>query len=154
MAETTEVPFWRAKSLDEMNPTEWESLCDGCARCCLLKLEDEDSGEIHHTDIGCTLLDGHGCRCRDYRNRAKRVPDCVRLTPETVRALTWLPPTCAYRLVREGRDLPDWHPLKTGRKASTHEAGMSVRGRVSGNEEEFLEEEYVDRIVAWPGEAR
>lgn len=151
--ESAATPFWREKSLDEMSPAEWESLCDGCGRCCLLKLEDEDSGQILHTDIGCTLLDGHGCRCRDYRNRSRRVPDCVRLTPEAVREIPWLPPTCAYRLVHEGRDLPAWHPLLTGRRASVHEAGISVRGRLAGNEEEFTEEEWPQRIVAWPGEA-
>ena len=148
----TGAPFWRVKSLEAMSPAEWESLCDGCGRCCLLKLEDEDTGEILHTDIGCTLLDAHACRCRDYRNRARRVPDCVRLTPEAVRTIPWLPPTCAYRLVHEGRDLPAWHPLVSGRKASVHEAGISVRGRVAGNEEEFDEDDYPERIVAWPSE--
>ncbi|GEP02793.1 hypothetical protein MOX02_08310 [Methylobacterium oxalidis] len=144
-------PFWRRKSLDAMTQAEWESLCDGCGRCCLIKLEDEDTGVVHHTDIGCTLLDGIGCRCRDYARRQKRVPDCVRLTPEAVRTIPWLPPTCAYRLVRDGLDLYDWHPLVSGRAASVHEAGISVRGRLSGNEEEFSEEEFPERIVAWPG---
>ncbi|GBU17416.1 MULTISPECIES: YcgN family cysteine cluster protein [Methylobacterium] len=147
------APFWRTKTLETLTPQEWESLCDGCGRCCLIKLEDEDTGEVHHTDIGCTLLDGRRCRCRDYANRQKRVPDCVRLTPEAVRALTWLPRTCAYRLVRDGQDLYPWHPLVSGRRASVHEAGISVRGRLSGNEEEFDDEEYPDRIVSWPGES-
>ena len=151
MAERSDGPFWRVKSLEAMSPAEWESLCDGCGRCCLLKLEDDDTGEIHHTDVGCTLLDTHTCRCSDYRNRAKRVPDCVRLTPEAVRTIPWLPPTCAYRLVRDGEPLFDWHPLVSGRASSVHEAGISVRGRLTGNEEEFLDEEYPERIVDWPG---
>lgn len=145
-------PFWRTKSLEAMTPAEWESLCDGCGRCCLLKLEDEDSGEILHTDIGCTLLDGFACRCRDYARRQKKVPDCVRLTPEAVRSITWLPPTCAYRLVRDGLPLYPWHPLVSGRPSSVHEAGMSVRGRLAGIEDDFGEDEYPERIVAWPAE--
>ncbi len=151
-SDSQQAPFWREKTLEAMSPAEWESLCDGCGRCCLLKLEDEDTGEIHFTDVGCTLLDAQTCRCRDYRRRARRVPDCVRLTPEAVRSIPWLPPTCAYRLVREGQDLPSWHPLVSGRKASVHEAGISVRGRVAGNEEEFDEDELPERIVDWPGE--
>ncbi|RBP11151.1 hypothetical protein DFR50_11736 [Roseiarcus fermentans] len=144
------VPFWRAKSLDAMSTAEWESLCDGCARCCLVKLEDEDTGEIHFTDIGCTLLDAKACRCRDYRNRSGRVPDCVTLTPEAVRKLTWLPVTCAYRLVAEGKDLPDWHPLVSGSSDSVHQAGLSVRGRVSVVEDDLAQERWPERIVLWP----
>ncbi|SEP40075.1 hypothetical protein SAMN04487843_115112 [Methylobacterium sp. ap11] len=147
-----ETPFWRGKSLEAFSPAEWESLCDGCGRCCLLKLEDEDTAEIHYTDIGCTLLDAATCRCRDYPRRQKKVPDCVRLTPEAVRTLTWLPPTCGYRLVRDGHDLPWWHPLVSGTRRTVHEAGISVRGRVSGTEEEFETEELPDRIVDWPGQ--
>ena len=135
-----------------MTPPEWESLCDGCARCCLVKLEDEDNGEIAYTDVGCTLLDAGTCRCRDYGNRQAKVADCVRLTPEAVRTLTWLPPTCAYRLVAEGRDLYWWHPLVSGDPQSVHAAGMSVRGRVAGPEENFSVPELLHRLVDWPQE--
>jgi uncharacterized protein len=143
-------PFWRVKTLEGMSPSEWESLCDGCGRCCLVKLEDDDTGKIHFTDIGCTLLDGRGCRCRDYRRRSKRVPDCVRLTPATVRSLTWLPVTCAYRLLAEDKDLPDWHPLVSGSPESVHEAGISVRGRVEVSEDDLPQELWPDHIVTWP----
>lgn len=145
------APFWRTKTLAQMSAREWESLCDGCARCCLVKLEDEDTGEVHYTDVGCTLLDAGACRCRDYRRRQSRVSDCVRLRPETVATLRWLPPTCAYRLVGEGSDLPAWHPLVSGDPDTVHAAGISVRGRVSGPEEEFTLAELLDHVVAWPG---
>jgi uncharacterized protein len=145
--------FWKAKSLEEMTVDEWESLCDGCARCCLVKLEDEETGEIHFTDIGCTLLDARSCRCRDYRRRSRRVPDCVRLTPAVVRTLSWLPVTCAYRLVSEGKDLPDWHPLVSGSSESVHEAGVSVRDRVFAVEDDLPQERWPERIVLWPNRA-
>jgi hypothetical protein len=144
------LPFWRSKTLDEMTQAEWESLCDGCGRCCLVKLEDEDSGRIHATDIGCRLFDAGSCRCRDYANRSQIVPDCVTLTPEAVRSLSWLPPTCGYRLVGEGRDLPWWHPLVSGDPQTVVEAGISVRGRVHANEDAIDEDELIERIVAWP----
>ena len=144
------APFWRAKTLEEMNESEWESLCDGCARCCLVKLEEEDSGKVHFTDVGCTLLDAKTCRCADYQRRQRRVPDCVKLTPATVRSLTWLPVTCAYRLVAEGKDLPAWHPLVSGSPDSVHAAGVSVRGRVSASEDDLAPEAWPDRVVAWP----
>ncbi|MDJ1159040.1 YcgN family cysteine cluster protein [Chelatococcus sp. SYSU_G07232] len=144
-------PFWQARTLEEMTPAEWESLCDGCGRCCLVKLEDEDTGRIHLTDVGCTLLDGETCRCRDYAHRQARVPDCVRLTPAEVRRLTWLPPTCAYRLVREGHDLYWWHPLVSGDPDTVHVAGVSVKGRVAASEDEIPLEDLVDHIVTWPG---
>ncbi|HEY1781763.1 MAG TPA: YcgN family cysteine cluster protein [Roseiarcus sp.] len=144
------LPFWRVKTLDEMNLAEWESLCDGCGRCCLVKLEDEDTSEIHFTDIGCRLLDGKTCRCLDYQRRHRLVPDCVKLTATVVRELGWLPVTCAYRLVAEGRDLYDWHPLRSGSPDSVHEAGVSVRGRVAASETDLAPEGWPSRIVKWP----
>jgi uncharacterized cysteine cluster protein YcgN (CxxCxxCC family) len=144
-------PFWRTTQLSAMTPAEWESLCDGCGRCCLIKLEDEDTAEIWFTDVACRLLDAGTCRCTDYANRAERVPGCVSLDANTVARLAWLPPTCAYRLVAEGRDLYWWHPLVSGDPDTVHLAGISVRGRVLG-EEEVAEADLEDRIVEWPGE--
>jgi len=143
-------PFWEVKTLEEMTRREWESLCDGCARCCLVKLEDADTAEIHFTDVGCTLLDAKTCRCRDYRRRQSRVSDCVKLTPETVRSLSWLPVTCAYRRLAEGRGLAWWHPLVSGSPDTVHQAGVSVRGRVSASEDDMSAEDLGDRIVKWP----
>ncbi len=124
-----ETPFWRRKTLAEMNSAEWESLCDGCAKCCLHKLEDMDTGELAFTNVACRLLDIRACRCGNYDHRSELVPDCVVLDPENVAQLYWMPSTCAYRLLAEGQDLPDWHPLVTGDLDSVHRAGISVRGR-------------------------
>lgn len=144
-------PFWRTKSLEQMNSAEWESLCDGCGRCCLNKLQDEDTGAIEWTSIACRLLDGATARCSDYAHRHAKVPECVRLDPQAVRGLPWLPPTCGYRLVAEGSDLYWWHPLVSGDPATVHEAGISVRGRTIG--EQFVRTEYwEDFIVDWPGD--
>jgi uncharacterized cysteine cluster protein YcgN (CxxCxxCC family) len=143
-------PFWRVKTLDQMSPTEWESLCDGCGRCCLVKLEDEDSGEIHYTDVGCKLLDSKSCRCRDYAHRQEQVADCVKLTPKAVNELSWLPVSCAYRRLSEGRGLAWWHPLVSGRPESVVEAGVSVRGRVYASEDDLPQERWLERIVKWP----
>ena len=143
------LPFWRTKALEEMTDAEWESLCDGCARCCLNKLEDEDTGRVVYTDVGCSLLDGESCRCSEYVHRSDKVPECVRLTPHEVRTLTWLPTTCAYRLVAEGGDLYDWHPLVSGDPDSVHRAGVSVRGKTV-REQDWPVAEWQDRIVSWP----
>lgn len=148
---TDHLPYWRTKSLSQMTPGEWEALCDGCGRCCLNKLEDWDTGEIVWTNVACALLDGETCRCKDYDNRAATVPDCIQLTPGEVKTLTWLPPTCAYRLVGEGRDLYWWHPLVSGDPETVHQAGVSVRSRTVP--EEGLElEDYEFYVVSWPGE--
>ena len=146
----TDVPFWRRKTLEEMTPSEWESICDGCGRCCLNKLEDEDTGRVYYTDVGCCLLDGTTCRCKDYPNRSQRVKDCIQLTPANVRAIKWLPPTCGYRLLANGRDLYWWHPLVSGDPDTVHAAGVSVRGRVAACEQDVALEDYEDRIVTWP----
>ena len=141
-------PFWKIKGLDAMSPAEWESLCDGCGKCCLAKLEDEDTAEIYWTTVGCRLFDPGTCRCRDYDNRLATVSDCVQLTPEKVATLAWLPATCAYRLVREKRELYWWHHLVSGSRETVHEAGISVRGRVTANETELAEpEDYFEHMV-------
>ena len=142
------TPFWQTKSLLQMSNQEWESLCDGCGRCCLNKLEDWDTGEIHFTNIACTLFDGTTCRCRDYENRFETVPDCVKLEPQDISSYPWLPPTCAYRRLNEGRGLPDWHPLITGDPDSVHKAGISVRGRTIP-EEGLSADDYEDHLVDW-----
>jgi len=147
---TQEGLFWKTKTLEEMSSAEWESLCDGCARCCLEKLEDEDTGRIFFTHVSCRLLDAGRCACKDYPNRSRQVPDCVRLTPENVRTINWLPPSCGYRLVAEGRDLYWWHPLISGDPNTVHEAGVSVRGRVQGTENEIADADLEDHIVQWP----
>ena len=146
-----EVPYWKRKPLEALNTAEWESLCDGCGRCCLVKLEDEESGKIHFTDVACKLFNPSTCRCTDYAHRGRRVHDCIKLTPDKVRTLGWLPPSCAYRLIAEGRDLAWWHPLVSGSQTTVHEAGVSVRGRVEVSEKEVQLVGYPDHIVAWPG---
>jgi uncharacterized cysteine cluster protein YcgN (CxxCxxCC family) len=146
-----QAPFWRTKSLEQMTRTEWESLCDGCGRCCLNKLEDIDTGATHFTDVGCKLLDDESCRCKDYARRKAKVPDCVKLTARNVRRIVWLPPTCAYRLVAEGRDLYWWHPLVSGDPEMVHAAGVSVRGRVKASELDVPDDKLEDYIVNWPG---
>ncbi len=143
----TETPFWKAKRLDEMTHEEWESLCDGCAKCCLAKLEDEESGEIAYTNVACRLLDLGTCRCSNYAERDRYVPDCITLTPENVSQLRWMPSTCAYRLLAEGRDLPSWHPLVSGDPTTVHRVGVSVRGRAVP---ERLAVDLEDYIVTWP----
>ncbi|HVZ98785.1 MAG TPA: YcgN family cysteine cluster protein [Caulobacterales bacterium] len=142
-------PFWKTKSLAEMNDAEWESLCDGCGKCCLVGLEDEDTGEIYLTDVACKLFDSGACRCGDYANRQKLVHDCVKLTPENVPELNWLPKTCAYRLVAQGRELFWWHPLVSGDPETVHQARVSVRGKTRP-EGRLKIPGLMRRITKWP----
>lgn len=144
-----ENPFWKVKSLDQLTQGEWESLCDGCGLCCLTKLEDWDTGEVAYTSVACRLLDGDSCHCSDYENRQAKVPDCIQLTPKTVREIHWLPPTCGYRLVRDGQDLYWWHPLLSGDPETVHQAGISAQGRTI-SEEEVDAEDLEDYVVEWP----
>lgn len=140
-------PFWQVKPLAAMTPEEWESLCDGCGRCCVIKLEDEDTGELHYTDVACRLFDDQSCRCGNYALRARLVEGCVVLSPKTLPEVArWMPATCAYRLLHEGRPLAAWHPLVSGDPESVHAAGISVRGRVVA-EYEVSEDELEDHII-------
>jgi uncharacterized cysteine cluster protein YcgN (CxxCxxCC family) len=127
--------FWETTPLSAMTADQWESLCDGCAKCCLEKLEDEETGRIHYTNVVCRLLNLDTCRCSDYSNRSEDVPSCVTLTPAVLAKPGWLPSTCAYRLVAEKRPLPDWHPLITGDPGTVAGAGESVYGRVISEED-------------------
>jgi uncharacterized cysteine cluster protein YcgN (CxxCxxCC family) len=141
-------PFWKTKTLEEMTQEEWESLCDGCGRCCLHKLRDDDTQEIAWTNVSCRLLDQHSCQCSDYARRRRRVPDCVQLTPGTIAEIDWLPPSCAYRRIKEGRPLAWWHRLVSGDPDTVHTAGVSVRGRT-------IDERYAGsleyHVTDWPG---
>jgi uncharacterized protein len=134
MVNNSQDPFWKRVPLEEMTTEQWESLCDGCARCCLLKLEDEDTNEVFLTRLACRLLDLGTCRCSKYEDRQSHVHDCVTITPDKARNLSWLPGSCAYRLVAEGRDLEWWHPLISGDPNTVHEAGISVRGWAKSEE--------------------
>lgn len=145
----SDLPFWQTKTLAEMNREEWESLCDGCGKCCLLKLQDEDSAVVDYTDVACRLLDLRTCRCTDYANRHRRVPSCVALTPDNIAGLGWMPSTCAYRLLAEGRDLMWWHPLVSGDPSTVVLAGISVLGRVV-SESRVRAADLEDHIVDWP----
>jgi len=126
----TNPPFWKTKTLHDMSFEEWESLCDGCGICCLEKLEDEETGEIILTSVACQYLDTVNCRCLIYQHRSHINFDCLELSPDKVNALSWLPDTCAYRCLDEGRDLERWHPLISGDTEAVHLAGISVRDKV------------------------
>lgn len=141
--------FWHGKTLAELDRDEWESVCDGCARCCLIKLQDEDSGQIVHTNLVCHLLDQSQCRCTAYPRRHELVADCIDFRAEIVGQLDWLPRSCAYRRLAEGRGLAAWHPLVSGSADSVHAAGISVRGKVrseSGVDEADLEDHVIDWV--------
>ncbi|PZU58243.1 MAG: YcgN family cysteine cluster protein [Sphingobium sp.] len=139
------MDFWE-KPLGELNRTEWEALCDGCGKCCLHKVEDEDTGRIYPTNVACRLLDRDSGRCSNYRGRRAYVPDCLRLTAAALERITWLPRTCAYRLRADGKPLPDWHYLISGDREAVHRAGESVRGwTVAEVEAGDLEHHLVER---------
>ena len=143
-----QAPFWQTTALADMEEAQWEAVCDGCAKCCLVKLQDEDSGELAFTNLACRQLDLGTCRCKDYERRTQVVSDCVKLTKDNLAQIDFMPPSCAYRLLNEGKDLPDWHPLVSGTPASVVEAGMSVHGRVIPENEG--DEDAENHVVEWP----
>ncbi len=142
------MAFWQQKSLAEMSTAEWEALCDGCGKCCLHKLEDEDTGECFYTRVACRYLDENSSRCGCYSERLQRVPDCTKLTLADIDKFHWLPASCAYRLLANRQPLPDWHPLVSGDPDSVHRAGASVRGRCL-SEEQVHPDDLEAHIVHW-----
>ena len=139
-------PFWETKSLHEMSDKEWESLCDGCGKCCLIKLEDVETKELSYTDVACHLLDAKTCKCKNYARRKELVEDCLQLQSDDIEDFKWLPKTCAYRLLHEGKKLPDWHYLISGDRKAVHKQNMSVKNRIV-SETEVLE--IAEHIVYW-----
>ena len=152
MTAPSNLPFWQSKTLDQMTRQEWESLCDGCGRCCLQQLEDEETKTLVFTNVVCSLLDSQSCQCTAYSQRSKLVPSCMTMTPQNIaECAVFAPPTCAYRLLYHGQALPSWHPLVTGDKNSTDAAGMSVRGKTV-DASNVTDDELEEYIVAWPAE--
>jgi len=151
MNQSQERAFWKTKNMAKMSREEWESLCDGCGKCCCIRLEDEDTRAIYVTDVSCKLFDSGTCQCMSYANRQTYVPDCVQLSPKNIGSLNWLPMTCAYRLIYEGKDLPEWHHLISGSRDTIHQWGLSVQDAVI-NESLVSENELLSHIVIWPGE--
>ena len=143
-----EIPFWQRKRLHEMTTREWESLCDGCGKCCLAKLENEDTGDVYYTELVCRYMEQETCQCSVYSERLQKVPACTVLTPDTLNDSHWLPSTCAYRTLAEGRALADWHPLRSGDPDSVHDAGISVRNRVI-SEADVPEDDWEEHIIHW-----
>ncbi|WP_048307953.1 YcgN family cysteine cluster protein [Halomonas sp. PR-M31] len=139
--------FWERFSLEELDHEEWEALCDGCGRCCLIKLEDEDSGDVLTLDVACKLLDTQQCRCQDYPHRFARVPACTQMSLQTLRDFHWLPDTCAYRRLHEGRGLADWHPLISKTSKSVHRARVSV-AHFAVSERDVSEDKWEDHVIA------
>jgi uncharacterized cysteine cluster protein YcgN (CxxCxxCC family) len=143
-----ETEYWKHKTLEDMDHGEWEALCDGCGRCCLLKIEDEDSGALFYTNVICEYHDNQQCRCTHYKDRSLLVPDCIKVTPEVARSEKWLPDTCAYRLLAEDKPLFDWHPLLSGNADSVHTAGISVRDKVVA-EQYVHPDELPEHLAHW-----
>lgn len=140
-------PFWQTKTLEEMNPEEWDLLCDGCARCCLIKLQDEDTDEVFLTRLACKLLDVNSCRCRNYAARHEVMHDCLAINPDSLKKIDWLPQTCAYRRMADGRGLAWWHPLVSGSTETVHQAGISVRS-FARSEQRIKPENFHRYIIA------
>jgi uncharacterized cysteine cluster protein YcgN (CxxCxxCC family) len=138
--------FWETKSLDQLSDQEWESLCDGCGRCCLIKLEDDETEELFYTNIACKLLDNHQCRCTDYEHRVQQAPGCVVLRPYNKELYDQLPESCAYRRIAEGKKLESWHPLISNSKETVHKANISVRDKVI-SEQNVHEDDWQDHII-------
>ncbi|PCI09149.1 MAG: hypothetical protein COB77_00725 [Gammaproteobacteria bacterium] len=144
----SEDKFWESKTLQQMSHHEWESLCDGCGLCCLVKIEDEDTGEIFNTTVSCRQLDTQSCRCRDYKNRLADVPMCIQITLDNLPQLNWLPDSCAYKLLYEGEPLPSWHPLLTGNNHTVHDAGVSAKWFAQS--EEYIHPEQLVEFIVFP----
>lgn len=145
---TVKKPYWEEKTLAEMTAGEWEALCDGCGKCCMSKLIDDDTDEIYYTTVACRLFDADSCRCSDYENRQQKVSDCVKLTPQNVGEIAWLPTTCAYRLLNENKPLFDWHPLISGDANSVHKADISMQRAVTAFEQDMTHDgEYLEHLV-------
>ena len=141
-------PFWVKKTLDQMSPSEWEALCDGCGKCCLHKLEDDETGDVYYTKMACKLLDITTCQCSDYPHRKQRVDACLTLSPEDVDDFYWLPLTCSYRILHEGKALPEWHPLIVGDKTEMDQANITV-SHFAKPETAVAEDQWQDQIIQW-----
>ena len=149
MTHQSSLPFWKTTPLEKMTNAQWESLCDGCGRCCLHKLRDDETEELYYTSVACRLLDVKTCQCTDYPKRHRKVQDCVTLTPAMIPELDWLPPDCAYKRLSDGEDLPSWHPLITGTPQTVITSGASAAGRCISERRAGALEDYV---VDWPAE--
>lgn len=148
MSQSLRPRFWENYSLEQMTQAEWEAVCDGCGLCCLVKLEDEDTGEVCYTKVSCKLLDCETAACSDYPNRMLHVPDCIQLSYESLQKINWLPSSCGYRRLNEGKKLPTWHHLNTGSRLSVREARKSAAGRCI-SELEVNEDEIDEYVVRW-----
>jgi len=143
--------FWEKKTLSQMSSSEWESLCDGCGKCCLNKIIDDETEELHFTNVACHLLHSKTCQCKKYEKRFKLVPECVKVSLDDIDQFHWLPASCAYRLLVEEKQLPEWHPLLTGSKSAMHTGGHSIRGKIV-SETQIDPENLEDYIAIWPAE--